>query len=85
MKKLREDTRPIHALSLASGCPMRIGQDGVTRIVPYWDEGGIRYAVYQDEWLAFRVNDAHVEYVYYEDERSLDWSQVVAVTLANVE
>jgi len=42
-----------------------VGSIGITQIVPYLENGQVWFAVYKGDWLAYRVNAARVEYVWY--------------------
>lgn len=65
------DERPIKEIVLAGdgGNWWSVGRGGVTRIVAYRENGqGAAvpwFAVYEGDWLAARVNAAHIKNVWY--------------------
>ena len=66
-----DDERPIREIALAGdgGDFWTVGHVGVTRIVVYRENGqgaSVPWlAVYRGDWLASRVNAAHVENIWY--------------------
>ena len=64
---MQNDARPISAICAPGpgGNDWRVGKAGVTRIVPYLENGKIWFAVYTGDWLAYRANGALIEHVWY--------------------
>ena len=65
------DSRPIRSITTSgdSGVTWCAGHLGITRIEAYGENGQMAavtwFAVYEDDWLATRVNAAAVESVWY--------------------
>ena len=69
MKKICKDDRPITALFFTGGRDgfiIRVGDDGVTSIQAYWDEGGVWFTVLSGKDVVGRVTPQGI-YVRYQE------------------
>lgn len=54
--KMLDDTRPIIAIYWPDGEDLRVGVEGITRIVPYSETGRVWFAIFRGEYLWGRAD-----------------------------